>query len=102
MRRISGVRFDPEKAEIRTLLRDAPLRGSRVLEVGCGDGRLTRRILRAARHVVGIDPDRDQITRAREFTSRLLRRRVRYEVGAAEDLPFGPRSFDVVLFSWSL
>ena len=102
MRRISGVRFDPEKAEIRTLLRDAPLRGSRVLEVGCGDGRLTRRILRTAGRVVGIDLDRDEITRAREFTSRLLRRRVRYEVGSAESLPFGPRSFDVVLFSWSL
>ena len=102
MRQMSGVRFDPERTEVRALLRSAPLRGARVLEVGCGDGRLTRRILRAARHVVGIDPDRDQITRAKEFTSRILRRRVRYEVGAAEELPFGPRAFDIVLFSWSL
>ena len=102
MLRVRGVRFDPERAEVRTLLRSAPLRGARLLEVGCGDGRLTRRIIGAARHVVGIDPDRDQIARAREFASRLLRRRVRYEVGSAESLPFGPRSIDVVLFSWSL
>lgn len=102
MIRMRGVRFDPERAEIRTLLRSVPLRGVRVLEVGCGDGRLTRRILGAARHLEAIDADRDQIIRAREFTSRLLRRRVRYEVGSAESLPFGPRSFDVVLFSWSL
>ena len=102
MRRVSGIRFDPERAEVRTLLRSAPLRGARLLEVGCGDGRLTRRIVGAARYVVGIDPDRDQIARAKEFTSRMLRRRVRYEVGTAEDLPFGPRAFDVVLFSWSL
>jgi ubiquinone/menaquinone biosynthesis C-methylase UbiE len=102
MRRIPGVRFDPERYEVGALLRGAPLRGARVLDIGCGDGRLTRRIQRAAVRLVGIDPDPAQIARAREFTSRLLRRRVRYEVGAAESLPFGPRSFDVVLFSWSL
>ena len=102
MRRMAGVRFDPERIEVHTLLRGAPVRGGRVLDVGCGDGRLTRRIVHAASRVVGIDPDPAQIARAREFTARLLRRRVRYEVGAAESLPFGTRSFDVVLFSWSL
>jgi ubiquinone/menaquinone biosynthesis C-methylase UbiE len=102
MMRMRGVRFEPERAEVRALLGNAPLRGARVLDVGCGDGRLTRRILGAAGQVTGIDPDPDQITRARAFTSRLLRRRVRYEVGSAESLPFGPRSFDVALFSWSL
>jgi ubiquinone/menaquinone biosynthesis C-methylase UbiE len=102
MMRMRGVRFDPERAEVRSLLRSAPFRGARVLDVGCGDGRLTRRIVDASRQVVGIDPDPGQIARARAFTSRLLRRRVRYEAGSAESLPFGPRSFDVVLFSWSL
>jgi ubiquinone/menaquinone biosynthesis C-methylase UbiE len=102
MRRIPGVRFDPERHEVRALLRGAPLRGARLLDIGCGDGRLTRRLLSAAGHVVGIDPDPAQIARARAFTSRLLHRRVRYTVGTAESLPFGPRSFDVVLFSWSL
>jgi 2-polyprenyl-3-methyl-5-hydroxy-6-metoxy-1,4-benzoquinol methylase len=101
MIRTRGVRFDPERTEVRVLLRDAPLRGARVLDVGCGDGRLTRRIARFSRSVAGIDPDPDQISRARAFTSRLLRR-VRYEVAAAEAIPFGPRSFDVVLFSSSL
>lgn len=102
MARMRGVRFDPERAEVRIVLGSVPLRNARVLEVGCGDGRFTRRILRTVRHVVGVDPDADQITRAREFTSRLLRRRVRYEVAGGESLPFGPRTFDVVLLSWSL
>ena len=102
MVRMRGVQLDPERAEVHVLLGSVPLRDARVLEVGCGDGRFTRRILRTARHVVGVDPDADQITRAREFTSRLLRRRVRYEVAGAESLPFGPRAFDVVVFSWSL
>jgi len=46
MRRTAGVRFDPERAEVRTL-RGAPVRGGRVLDAGCGDGRLTRRIVAA-------------------------------------------------------
>jgi SAM-dependent methyltransferase len=84
MMRMRGVKFDPERLEVRALLRAAPLRGSRVFDVGCGDGRLTRRIAGAAGAVVGIDPDPDQIARARAFTSRLLRRRLRYEAGSAE------------------
>ncbi len=102
MLRMRGVRFDPERAEVRALLRAAPLRGARLLEVGCGDGRLTRRIARVARSVVGIDLDAEQITRARRFTARLLRRRVRFEVASAERLPFAPQTFAAVLFSWSL
>lgn len=98
-----GVRFDPERVEVRTLLRHAPIRGARILEVGCGDGRLTRRIAHAARTVVGIDPDGEQIARARELTARqLLRRKVRYEVGSGEHLPFPDATFDIALFSWSL
>lgn len=99
---VRGVRFDPERVEVRTLLRNVPVQGARVLEVGCGDGRLTRRIAGAAREMVGIDPDTDQITRARQFTTQRLRRKVRYDVGSGEHLPFPDGTFGVVLFSWSL
>src|SRR3989442_56251 len=65
-----GVRRDPERLEVQMLLRHAPLLGARVLDVGCGDGRLTRRIAGVAQTVVLVDPDAGQFARADRRTSR--------------------------------
>jgi ubiquinone/menaquinone biosynthesis C-methylase UbiE len=97
-----GLRTDPERKEVRMLLRHAPLRGGRVLEIGCGDGRLTRRLAGALRSVVGIDPDGERIARAQRFTPPHHRGKARFEVGSGESLRFADRSFELVLFSWSL
>lgn len=96
-----GVRLDPERLEVRTILRRAPLRGSILLDVGCGGGRLTRRLAPLVRSTVGIDPDPDQVARARTRLRR-WRDRVRLEVGRAEALPFPDATFTAVLFWWSL
>lgn len=84
------------------LRRHAPVEGADALEIGCGDGRLTRRIARVGAHIVGIDPDAQQVTRARQLTPRALRRNVHFRTAAAEHLPFRANRFDLVLFSWSL
>jgi ubiquinone/menaquinone biosynthesis C-methylase UbiE len=47
--------IDPE-AEMAALRELGGLEGARVLEVGCGDGRLTFRYTPAARSVLAIDP----------------------------------------------
>lgn len=96
-----GVRIDPERAEVRLLLRRVPLRGARVLEIGCGDGRLTRRFAGVTREVLGIDPDKEQIARARSLNPAWLRGRVRFRAGTAQEITFRSR-FDVALLSWSL
>lgn len=97
-----GLRRDPERVEVRTLLRHGPLHGARVLDIGCGDGRLTRRIAGVVRSAVGIDPDPEQIARAARLVPKHLRRKVRFHVGQAEELPFPKHSFDAAIFSWSL
>lgn len=97
-----GVRLDPERLEVLRALNRVPIAGARVLEIGCGDGRATRRYARSARSVVGIDPDAGQISRAKRLLPARLRQKVRFEVGMAETLRFPDRSFDVVIFSTSL
>ena len=79
----------------------ADFTGTRVLEVGCGDGRLTWLYAPRAASVLGIDPDEEQIAIARSATPPELADRVLFEVGEAEDLS-RTAVFDVAFLSWSL
>ena len=75
-------------------------RGKRVLDVGAGDGRIAIGVASYAEESIGLDPDAEAIARARERSVGLAN--VRFEVGAAQDLPFPARRFDVVILSWTL
>lgn len=99
---MKGRRRDPERAEVRALRRRVPLDGARVLDVGCGEGRLARRIAGTARTVVGIDPDGAALERARTLTPRRLRKKIEYRPGTAEQPRLPRRRFDVAIFSGSL
>ena len=96
------IRIDPEEVEVRALRPAASWRHARVLEIGCGDGRLTRRLARLGAQVIAIDPDRAAIRSARKTLPRPYARQVRYAVGTAGRLEFPARSFDIVVFAWSL
>lgn len=69
-----------------------PLRGLRILDLGCGTGHISL-MLEPDNHVVSLDPALEgvRITRARRRTPG------GYAVGAGEALPFGDGSFDAVL-----
>src|SRR3990172_3185415 len=96
------IRIDPEEVELRVLRPAASWRHARVLEIGCGDGRLTRRLARLGAQVIAIDPDRDAIRSARKTLPRSYARQVRYALGTAGRLKFPARSFDIVVFAWFL
>jgi 2-polyprenyl-3-methyl-5-hydroxy-6-metoxy-1,4-benzoquinol methylase len=97
------MQFDPEGHETAALAQAAPdLAGCRVLEVGCGSGRLTRRYAGRAASVVAIDPDAASITRFDREIPLALRPRVTAQAGTLVTLGDPDRSFDVVLLAWSL
>jgi 2-polyprenyl-3-methyl-5-hydroxy-6-metoxy-1,4-benzoquinol methylase len=98
-----ALRIDPEQVETTTLLRLAgDLSSARVLEVGCGDGRLTWRYARHALRVLAIDPDRDAIAVARDDLPEDLRGRVELRATGLEELDIRDGSVDVTILAWSL
>ena len=97
-----GYRIDPDHVETAILKRAADWRGRRVLDIGCGDGRLTLRLARLGAVVRGVDPDRKLIRQARRSIPPVLAGRVRFSVGHAEKLRFPDGAFDRVVYSWSL
>lgn len=95
--------IDPAGNEIRALERAANWRGKRVLEAGCGDGRLTLRIAAlGAGEIHAVDPDRELIREARRNLPKRYAGRIEYRVGQAEKLTHASNAFDIVLFSWVL
>lgn len=96
------VKADPEDTETAALHRLADFTGKRVLEIGCGDGRLTWRYADRAAWVVAIDPDADDIELARQECPPALRDRVEFHVTRLEDFAPPLKPFDLALLSWSL
>ncbi len=97
-----SIRIDPEEREFEALLALAgDLTGQRVLEVGCGNGRITTHLAPHAAHITAIDPNTERIAAAKAELPPELAHKISYHALALEDLPPG-EPFDLVLLSWSL
>ena len=94
--------LDPERAHLAALRRLDDFTGRRVLELGCGEGRLTIGIAADAAGVLAFDPDAEAVERARNSLPVELADRVSYQVASGSEIEIEPTSFDLVVFSWSL
>jgi SAM-dependent methyltransferase len=89
---------DPEYEEQILPLADEHLAGaSLLLDVGCGEGQLSRRAAARGARVVGVDLTENQIVEAKVRGGD-----VRYARSAAEHLPFATGSFDALVICLSL
>ena len=94
--------YPPDGLEVRLIERFTSLHRKHVLEIGCGDGRLTLQYAPFASSVLAIDPDRASIDEANWQQANRGIHNVDFRVGSIEHLPDRGAPFDVALFSWSL
>jgi len=73
----------------------APQAGEHILDLGCGDGQLTERIVGAGATVTGIDASSKMVAAARA-------RGIAAEEGSAESLPYADHSFGAVFSNAAL
>jgi ubiquinone/menaquinone biosynthesis C-methylase UbiE len=95
-------RRDPDGVERAVIASLVDFAGLRVLDVGCGGGRLTSLAAAHATEVYAFDPDGDSVAKAKSALSEEARRKVRFEVHSAEALDVPRRRFDLALCGWSL
>lgn len=94
--------IDPEGTEIEVIHELVDFSGKKVLEVGCGDGRMTRRYADRAALVLALDPNAEKIERAIDSTPEPLRSKVRFRVADIADAELAQQAFEVDILSHSL
>jgi 2-polyprenyl-3-methyl-5-hydroxy-6-metoxy-1,4-benzoquinol methylase len=95
---------DPEENETSTLFEMVDFKDLGILEVGCGEGRLTWRYAEKAAHVTAIDPNTKYIETAQANIPNQLKGRIRFVASTIEDFAASAaeRRFDISIFAWSL
>jgi ubiquinone/menaquinone biosynthesis C-methylase UbiE len=93
---------DPDGVEIATIRDLVDLEGLRIVEIGCGDGRMTMPCAEEAASVLAFDPDEESIRLARAAIPRKLRRKIQLQVADAAEIELPESEFDLALFAWSL
>lgn len=96
--------IDPEGTEIGVIHELVDFSGKTVLEVGCGDGRMTWRYADRVASVLALDTNEEKIERAIGNTPEALRSKVRFMVADITDakLDLPQDAFEVAILSHSL
>ncbi|HJS17749.1 MAG TPA: class I SAM-dependent methyltransferase [Anaerolineales bacterium] len=96
------VQNDPEGREKKVLHKFVDFTNQRVLEIGCGEGRMTWKYASASSWIVGVDTDRNALRVAAYDHPSNLAKKVHFANSEAERLPFRKETFDIAVLAWSL
>lgn len=95
-------REDPENVEMKVAFKHISFDKKEVLEIGCGEGRLTFQFAGMAKRVMAIDPESEDVKIAKRGVRKNLAKKVTFRVGRGEELTFPNESFDNVFYTGSL
>ena len=95
---------DPDGITAAVLLNLAQFIDTRVLEVGCGSGRITFDYAEHTRHLLAIDPIGEDIRTANQNKPDHLAEKITFIESSIEDFipPAESGGYDVVLYTFSL
>lgn len=93
---------DPEGVEVEYLARTGALQKRKVLEIGCGNGRLTWRYAADAGMIAGVDPDFEPLSEAIASRPESLATPLLVAHAEAQALPFDDETFESAILAWSL
>jgi SAM-dependent methyltransferase len=91
------MKTDSDQRIAEKIFQFVDLKGKRVLEVGCGNGRISSLLASKADQLIAIDPDKLKIEEAKARGVG-----VEFYVGSGENLDFPDNVFDVIIFTLSL
>lgn len=94
--------IDPEGNEARVLHELIDVRDKDVLEIGCGDGRMTWHYAALAHSVLALDPNAERIAQGIANLPADLTSAVTFKVADMTRDSLPTQAFDVAVLSWSL
>lgn len=93
---------DLEGNEKKYLHKFADFTNKRVLEIGCGEGRLTWQYAKESRSTIGIDLDADALRVASIDRHSDLTGKIHFVRAESEHIPFSKETFDIAILAWTL
>ncbi|MCI0554509.1 MAG: class I SAM-dependent methyltransferase [Anaerolineae bacterium] len=96
-----SLQTDPEGSERKYLHKFADFAGRRVLEIGCGEGRLTWQYAKVTDLTIAIDLDANALRVASIDRPSDLNNKVLFSQAESEYLPFRKETFDMAVMAWS-
>ena len=96
------VQKDPEGLEKKILHKFVDFSNQHVLEIGCGEGRLTWKYADTPNLTIGFDPDHDALRVARADSHATMREHIHFAQASASHIPFSKGTFDIAILAWSL
>ena len=97
-----SLQKDPENIEGKILQRLVDFSNARVVEVGCGEGRLTWKYESRAKFVTAFDPDHDALRVAKADAHLKDISQVQFAEASSRHIPFPKETFDIAILAWSL